>query len=77
MAVTEVLFCTFLLYAAQDEAKERRKQILSSIGEDLLLAANDQPFRFPATFTFVVRSFTVRGPRVSYLHIAALLAHNS
>jgi hypothetical protein len=28
-------------------------------GEDLLLAANDQPFRFPAAFTFVVRSFTV------------------
>ncbi|PNW73731.1 hypothetical protein CHLRE_13g570350v5 [Chlamydomonas reinhardtii] len=44
---------------SKDEAKERRKQILSSIGEDLLLAANDQPFRFPATFTFVVRSFTV------------------
>jgi hypothetical protein len=43
----------------QDEAKERRKAILSNIGEDLLLAANDQPFRFPATFTFVVRSFTV------------------
>jgi hypothetical protein len=42
-----------------DEAKERRKAILSSIGEDLLLAASDQPFRFPATFTFVVRSFTV------------------
>ncbi|GLC36873.1 hypothetical protein PLESTB_000183500 [Pleodorina starrii] len=44
---------------SKDEAKERRRQILSSIGEDLLLAANDQPFRFPATFTFVVRSFTV------------------
>ncbi|GIM03175.1 hypothetical protein Vretimale_7990, partial [Volvox reticuliferus] len=43
----------------KDEAKERRRQILASIGEDLLLAANDQPFRFPATFTFVVRSFTV------------------
>lgn len=24
-----------------------------------MLAANDQPFRFPATFTFVVRAFTV------------------
>jgi hypothetical protein len=46
-------------FCLQDEAKERRKAILSSIGEDLLLAANDQPFRFPATFTFVVRSFTV------------------
>lgn len=31
----------------------------SNIGEDLLLAANDQPFRFPAEFTFVIRSFTV------------------
>ena len=28
-------------------------------GEDLLVAAADKPFRFPATFTFVVRSFTV------------------
>jgi hypothetical protein len=45
--------------STQDEAKERRRQILSSIGEDLLLASSDQPFRFPATFTFVVRSFTV------------------
>ena len=44
---------------SKDEAKERRKAILSSIGEDLLVAAADQPFRFPATFTFVVRSFTV------------------
>jgi len=44
---------------SKDEAKERRKAILSNIGEDLLLAASDQPFRFPATFTFVVRSFTV------------------
>ncbi|KAG1669298.1 hypothetical protein FOA52_014859 [Chlamydomonas sp. UWO 241] len=44
---------------SKEEAKEKRKAILSSIGEDLLLAANDQPFRFPATFTFVVRSFTV------------------
>jgi len=31
----------------------------SNIGEDLLLAGQDQPFRFPAAFTFVVRSFTV------------------
>lgn len=51
--------CFLLAFCLQDEAKERRKAILSSIGEDLLLAANDQPFRFPATFTFVVRSFTV------------------
>lgn len=34
-------------------------QILSTIGEDLLVASADKPFRFPAEFTFVVRSFTV------------------
>ncbi|KAG7010932.1 hypothetical protein SDJN02_27730 [Cucurbita argyrosperma subsp. argyrosperma] len=28
-------------------------------GEDLLAIAADQPFRFPATFTFVVRAFSV------------------
>lgn len=50
---------TFKPQRSKDEAKERRKAILSNIGEDLLLAANDQPFRFPATFTFVVRAFTV------------------
>lgn len=35
--------------------------ILSAVftGEDLLVASADKPFRFPATFTFVVRSFTV------------------
>lgn len=27
-------------------------------GEDLLAIAADQPFRFPATFTFVVRAFS-------------------
>ena len=32
---------------SKDDAKLRRKQILSSIGEDLLVASNDQPFRFP------------------------------
>lgn len=34
-------------------------QILSNIGEDLLVASADKPFRFPAEFTFVVRSFSV------------------
>jgi predicted unusual protein kinase regulating ubiquinone biosynthesis (AarF/ABC1/UbiB family) len=34
-------------------------QILANIGEDILVAAADKPFRFPAEFTFVVRSFTV------------------
>jgi predicted unusual protein kinase regulating ubiquinone biosynthesis (AarF/ABC1/UbiB family) len=50
---------SFKAQRTKEESKARRKQILSTIGEDLLLAANDQPFRFPATFTFVVRSFTV------------------
>lgn len=50
------LVCCALLLDLQ----ERRKQILSSIGEDLLLAAADQPFRFPATFTFVVRAALLR-----------------
>ena len=43
----------------KDEKTTRRKQILSSIGEDLLSVSKDQPFRFPATFTFVVRAFSV------------------
>jgi predicted unusual protein kinase regulating ubiquinone biosynthesis (AarF/ABC1/UbiB family) len=34
-------------------------QILANIGEDLLVASADKPFRFPAEFTFVVRSFSV------------------
>ena len=33
--------------------------LLCHAGEDLLVALADKPFRFPATFTFVVRSFTV------------------
>lgn len=43
----------------KDESKQRRKAILSSIGEDLLSVSKDQPFRFPAAFTFVVRAFSV------------------
>lgn len=50
---------TFKGKRSKEDSKARRKQILSNIGEDLLLAANDQPFRFPAEFTFVIRSFTV------------------
>jgi len=44
---------------SKDEKQARRKQIFSNIGEDLLMMGKDQPFRFPATFTFVVRAFTV------------------
>jgi len=43
----------------KEEKQAKRKQILSNIGQDLLVVANDQPFRFPALFTFVVRAFSV------------------
>ncbi|KAF9681952.1 hypothetical protein SADUNF_Sadunf05G0056800 [Salix dunnii] len=43
----------------KEEKIEKRKQRLAAIGEDLLSIAADQPFRFPATFTFVVRAFSV------------------
>ncbi|KAL0027900.1 hypothetical protein WJX79_001482 [Trebouxia sp. C0005] len=45
--------------SSKEDKQAKRKQILSNIGEDLLVASADKPFRFPATFTFVVRSFTV------------------
>ncbi|KAG9451175.1 hypothetical protein H6P81_011140 [Aristolochia fimbriata] len=43
----------------KEERMEKKKQRLAAIGEDLLAIAADQPFRFPATFTFVVRAFSV------------------
>ncbi|KAJ6305393.1 hypothetical protein OIU76_002590 [Salix suchowensis] len=43
----------------KEEKMEKKKQRLAAIGEDLLSIAADQPFRFPATFTFVVRAFSV------------------
>merc|ERR1719163_1392343 len=36
----------------KEEKKARRKQILSNIGEDLLVVSKDQPFRFPAELRF-------------------------
>lgn len=44
---------------SREERMEKKKQRLAAIGEDLLAIAADQPFRFPATFTFVVRAFSV------------------
>ncbi|XP_043718565.1 protein ACTIVITY OF BC1 COMPLEX KINASE 8, chloroplastic [Telopea speciosissima] len=44
---------------SKEERTEKKKQRLAAIGEDLLAIAADQPFRFPATFTFVVRAFSV------------------
>ncbi|CAA0823565.1 ABC2 homolog 13 [Striga hermonthica] len=44
---------------SKEEKIAKKKQRLAAIGEDLLAIAADQPFRFPATFTFVVRAFSV------------------
>lgn len=55
-----------------------QQQTLSAIGEDLFAIAQDQPFRFPSTFTFVLRAFsTLEGvgksldPNFSFVKIAA------
>jgi len=44
---------------SKEEKAEKKKMRLAAIGEDLLSIGADQPFRFPATFTFVVRAFSV------------------
>ncbi|CAO2831360.1 unnamed protein product [Amaranthus hypochondriacus] len=44
---------------SKEEKTQKKRQRLAAIGEDLLAIAADQPFRFPATFTFVVRAFSV------------------
>lgn len=49
----------------KEEKKEVRKRILSNIGEDLLVVSKDQPFRFPAEFTFVVVSICSRPLEIS------------
>ncbi|EIE27253.1 ABC1-domain-containing protein [Coccomyxa subellipsoidea C-169] len=38
--------------------KVDEKEAVAGIGEDLFAIALDQPFRFPASFTFVLRAFT-------------------
>ncbi len=35
-----------------------RQETIARIGEDLFAIATDQPFRLPATFTFVLRAFS-------------------
>jgi predicted unusual protein kinase regulating ubiquinone biosynthesis (AarF/ABC1/UbiB family) len=39
------------------EKQTAEGQAINSIGEELFAIALDQPFRFPATFTFVLRAF--------------------
>ncbi|XP_006660453.1 protein ACTIVITY OF BC1 COMPLEX KINASE 7, chloroplastic [Oryza brachyantha] len=55
-----------------------QQQTLATIGEDLFAIAQDQPFRFPSTFTFVIRAFsTLEGigyildPDFSFVKVAA------
>ncbi|KAK2632805.1 hypothetical protein EUGRSUZ_L01057 [Eucalyptus grandis] len=55
-----------------------QQQTFAAIGEDLFAIAQDQPFRFPSTFTFVLRAFsTLEGigytldPNFSFVKIAA------
>lgn len=55
-----------------------QQQTLAAIGEDLFAIAQDQPFRFPSTFTFVIRAFStlegigyVLDPDFSFVKIAA------
>jgi predicted unusual protein kinase regulating ubiquinone biosynthesis (AarF/ABC1/UbiB family) len=57
--------------------KPFENQSVSQISDDLYLIAYDQPFRFPATFTFVMRAFsTLEGvgkgldPEFSFMEVA-------
>lgn len=49
---------TISFFIANLSRQAERKETLESIGEDVFAVAVDQPFRFPATFTFVLRAFT-------------------
>lgn len=44
---------------AKEDLEAQREDIVATLGEDLLSVARDQPFRFPATFTFVARAFSM------------------
>ncbi|TKY57519.1 disease resistance protein RPM1 [Spatholobus suberectus] len=66
-------FLDHLLSQAPDQ-----QQTFSAIGEDLFAIAQDQPFRFPSTFAFVLRAFStlegigyILNPNFSFAKIAA------
>lgn len=44
---------------SKEELEGERKQALATLGEDILSVSRDQPFRFPSTFTFVARAFSM------------------
>lgn len=48
----------FSLFRFSEETYKHTHLLSNVAGEDLLAIAADQPFRFPATFTFVVRAFS-------------------
>eukprot|EP00172_Hildenbrandia_rubra_P003227 Plantae.Rhodophyta-Hildenbrandia_rubra.ctg4899.p1 GENE.Plantae.Rhodophyta-Hildenbrandia_rubra.ctg4899~~Plantae.Rhodophyta-Hildenbrandia_rubra.ctg4899.p1 ORF type:complete len:635 (-),score=129.55 Plantae.Rhodophyta-Hildenbrandia_rubra.ctg4899:1772-3676(-) len=56
------LFRTNISDGNRSKTKEEKRvemgRRLNSIGEDLLAVGDDEPFRFPAVFTFVFRAFT-------------------
>jgi predicted unusual protein kinase regulating ubiquinone biosynthesis (AarF/ABC1/UbiB family) len=65
----------FMLDNFMDKSME--KQSIAAISDDLYEIATDQPFRFPATFTFVMRAFsTLEGvgkgldPEFSFMEVA-------
>ena len=45
-------------FLTQFQAASQREETIGAIGEDLFAIAVDQPFRFPAAFTFVLRAFS-------------------
>eukprot|EP00892_Ulva_mutabilis_P007418 jgi/Ulvmu1/5048/UM021_0065.1 len=49
---------TISFFISNLSRQAERKETLENIGEDVFAIAVDQPFRFPATFTFVLRAFT-------------------
>ncbi|KAG0463143.1 hypothetical protein HPP92_021619 [Vanilla planifolia] len=60
-----------------------QQQTFAAIGEDLFAIAADQPFRFPSSFTFVMRAFsTLEGightldPEFSFVKVAAPYAQD-
>lgn len=67
----------FFLNNLMDQ-KPDEASTFSAIGEDLFAIALDQPFRFPATFTFVLRAFStlegigyILNPDFSFAKVAA------
>lgn len=53
------LLCRTISFLISNLSRQaERRETLENIGEDVFAIAIDQPFRFPATFTFVLRAFT-------------------